>query len=61
LELFATTLGLGSCWAGLLEMCAFDNCHPLLELFNIPKDKVLTGAVNRPEDYPEGVLELIVT
>ncbi|TCO68679.1 nitroreductase family protein [Marinisporobacter balticus] len=45
LELFATTLGLGSCWAGLLEMCAFANHYPLLELFNIPKDKVLTGAV----------------
>ena len=45
MELFATTLGLGSCWAGLFEMCAFNNYYPLLELFNIPKNKVLTGAV----------------
>ncbi|MCB2294661.1 nitroreductase family protein [Clostridium algoriphilum] len=45
LELFATTLGLGSCWAGLFEMCVFANYYPLLELFNIPKNKVLTGAV----------------
>ncbi|MBW9147796.1 nitroreductase family protein [Clostridium sp. CM028] len=45
MELFATTLGLGSCWAGLFEMCAFDNYYPLLELFNIPTNKVLTGAV----------------
>ena len=45
MELFATTLGLGSFWAGLFEMCAFDNYYPLLELFNIPKNKVLTGAV----------------
>lgn len=45
LELFATTLGLASCWAGLLEMCAFSNYPPLLELFNIPEDKVITGAV----------------
>ena len=45
LELYAPTLGLGSCWAGLFEMCAFSNYLPLLELLNIPKDKVITGAV----------------
>lgn len=45
LELFATTMGLGSCWAGLFEMCAFSNYYPLLELFNIPTDKSITGAV----------------
>jgi nitroreductase/NAD-dependent dihydropyrimidine dehydrogenase PreA subunit len=45
LELFAPTLGLGSCWAGLFEMCAFSNYQPLLQLFNIPEDKVITGAV----------------
>ncbi|MBP2654711.1 MAG: ferredoxin [Firmicutes bacterium] len=45
LELFANILGLGSCWAGLLEMCAFSNHKPLIELFNIPDGKVLTGAV----------------
>lgn len=45
LELFATALGLGTCWAGIFEMCAFANHYPLLELLNIPEDKVLTGAV----------------
>lgn len=45
LELFANTLGLGSCWAGLLEMCAFTGHYPLLNLFNIPEDKKITGAV----------------
>ena len=45
LELYATTIGLGSCWAGLFEMCAFSNYSPLLKLFNIPEDKVITGAV----------------
>ena len=45
LELFATTLGLGSCWAGLFEMCAFSDYYPLLKLFNIPTGKVITGAV----------------
>ncbi|QDR80725.1 nitroreductase family protein [Sporomusa termitida] len=45
LELFAPALGLGSCWAGLFEMCAFANYIPLIKLFNIPKGKVITGAV----------------
>ncbi len=45
LELFATALGLGSCWAGLLEMCIFANYQPLLDLINIPQDKEITGAV----------------
>jgi hypothetical protein len=26
-------------------MCAFSNYYPLLKLFNIPTDKVITGAV----------------
>lgn len=45
MELFATSLGLGSCWAGLFEMCAFAEYAPLLKLLNIPKDKIITGAV----------------
>ena len=45
LELFATALGLGSCWAGLIEMCILAKYKPLLELFNIPPNKVITGAV----------------
>lgn len=44
-ELYATTIGLGSCWAGLFEMCAFSNYLPLLSLFNIPEDRVITGAI----------------
>jgi len=45
LELYAPSLGLGSCWAGLLEMCLFDKYQPLLDLFNIPEGKEITGAV----------------
>ncbi len=45
LELFANTLGLGSAWAGLFEMCAFSNYRPLLDLLNIPESKSITGAV----------------
>lgn len=44
-ELYATTIGLGSCWAGLFEICAFSNYSPLLSLFNIPEDRVITGAI----------------
>jgi len=45
LELFANTLGIGSAWAGLFEMCAFSNYPPLLDLFKIPENKLITGAV----------------
>jgi nitroreductase/NAD-dependent dihydropyrimidine dehydrogenase PreA subunit len=44
-ELYATTIGLGSCWAGLFEFCAFSNYSPLLSLFNISEDRIITGAV----------------
>ncbi|GFZ32228.1 nitroreductase [Clostridium zeae] len=45
LELYAPTLGLGSCWAGMFERIVMkDNC-PLFELFSIPKNKKVTGAV----------------
>jgi nitroreductase/NAD-dependent dihydropyrimidine dehydrogenase PreA subunit len=45
LELYAPTLGLGSCWAGIFEMCAFSGYEQLLRLFDIPNDKKITGAV----------------
>ena len=45
LELYAPALGLGSCWAGLLEMCLFDGYTPLLDLFAVPADQEITGAV----------------
>jgi nitroreductase len=45
LALFATALGLGSCWAGILEMCIFAQHEPILNLFQIEKGKAITGAV----------------
>lgn len=45
LELFANTLGLGSAWAGLFEMCAFSNYPSLVDLLKIPENKSITGAV----------------
>lgn len=45
LELYAPSLGLGSCWAGILEVCALRENSPLLELFHIPQGKKIAGAV----------------
>lgn len=45
LELYAPTLGLGSCWAGMFERVAMKDNSPLLKLFNISKNKKITGAV----------------
>lgn len=45
LELYAPVLGVGSCWAGIFEACAFSGYEPLLKLFNIPEGKKITGAV----------------
>lgn len=45
LELYAPTLGLGSCWAGIFERIAGKTASPLLELFKIPNDKQISGAV----------------
>jgi nitroreductase len=44
-ELLAPALGLGTCWAGLLEAAAFSGFAPLLDLLAIPKDLQLTGAL----------------
>lgn len=44
-ELFATTLGLGSCWAGYVENCAAAKYPPLLELLKVPEGKMVAGAI----------------
>lgn len=44
-ELFAPSMGLGSCWAGFFEMAAFSGYQPLLELLDIPDGKAIVGAV----------------
>lgn len=50
-ELYAPVLGLGTCWAGLLEMGLEANYVPLMELFKIPAGKAITGALMA--GYPE--------
>lgn len=44
-ELLAPTLGLGTCWAGFLQICAFNGYTPLLALLDIPAEKTLAGAL----------------
>ncbi len=35
-QLYAPSLGLASCWAGVFEACVFAGCRPLLELLDLP-------------------------
>ncbi|HBF39185.1 MAG TPA: ferredoxin [Firmicutes bacterium] len=44
-QLYAPTLGLGSCWSGLFEYCATDKYQPLLSLLEIPQNRVITGGL----------------
>ncbi|MDU2064763.1 MAG: nitroreductase family protein [Sporomusaceae bacterium] len=44
-ELYAPTLGLGSCYAGLVELCALSGYPALLRLLNLPESKTFTGAI----------------
>lgn len=44
-ELYATALGLGTCWAGFFEACAANGYQPLLELLALPKATAVTGGL----------------
>jgi nitroreductase/NAD-dependent dihydropyrimidine dehydrogenase PreA subunit len=43
-QLYAPTLGLGTCWSGLFEYCAAVGYEPLLKLLKLPENRVVTGA-----------------
>jgi len=45
LELYAPSIGLGTCWAGFFEIFALAKNSPMNKLFNIPANKKITGAV----------------
>jgi nitroreductase/NAD-dependent dihydropyrimidine dehydrogenase PreA subunit len=43
-EIYAPTLGLGTCWAGYVQVCAQQ--HPgLAALLRVPEDRTITGAM----------------
>lgn len=44
-QMYAPTHGLGTCWAGLLEMVVMAGYEPVLKLLDIPKGKLFTGAM----------------
>ncbi|MBP2636425.1 MAG: nitroreductase [Firmicutes bacterium] len=44
-ELYAPTLGLGTCWAGFFGACAASGYQPLLELLNLPPQLAVTGGL----------------
>jgi len=44
-ELYAPALGLGTCWAGYFEYVAFSKGNPMDELFSIPENKTIRGAM----------------
>jgi len=45
IELYATSLGLGTCWSGFVEGGAQDKYQPLLDLLNIPEDRSVAGVL----------------
>jgi nitroreductase/ferredoxin len=44
-QLYAPSLGLGTCWAGLFEYCAGAGYEPLLQLLKLPGGRSVTGAI----------------
>jgi nitroreductase/NAD-dependent dihydropyrimidine dehydrogenase PreA subunit len=42
-ELYATSLGLGTCWAGFAELCAGANYQPLRDILKVPDDMAIVG------------------
>ena len=44
-ELFASSLELGTCYAGLVEACARSGYQPLLKVLDIPEELIVTGGI----------------
>lgn len=44
-ELYATSVGLGTCWAGFVEIVAGSQYQPLLEAMQIPEGFAVAGAM----------------
>ncbi|MPM89335.1 hypothetical protein SDC9_136444 [bioreactor metagenome] len=44
-ELYATAMELGTCWAGLVELAAGSQYKPLLEVMQIPDGFTVAGAM----------------
>ncbi len=44
-QLFAPSIGMGTCWMGVLELCALDGHEPLLRLLDLPEGLTFSGAM----------------
>lgn len=44
-ELYATSLGLGTCWAGFVQLCAGAKYPPMLELMKVKEGVAVVGAL----------------
>ncbi len=44
-ELFAPSIGLGTCWAGFFEGCASSGYQPLLQLLQLPETLAVGGGI----------------
>jgi nitroreductase/NAD-dependent dihydropyrimidine dehydrogenase PreA subunit len=44
-ELYAPSIGLGTCWAGFFEACAAAGYQPLLDILSLPENMSVTGAI----------------
>lgn len=50
-ELLAPTIGIGTCWLGLVQLCARAKYPPLWEVLRIPENTLVVGAISI--GYPE--------
>lgn len=44
-ELYAPSIGLGTCWAGFFEACAIAGYGPLLAILRLPENMSVTGGI----------------
>jgi nitroreductase/NAD-dependent dihydropyrimidine dehydrogenase PreA subunit len=45
MQLFASSIGLGTCWAGLFAYCAGSDYEPLIKLLNLPENMRVTSGM----------------
>jgi nitroreductase/NAD-dependent dihydropyrimidine dehydrogenase PreA subunit len=57
-QAFAPSLGLGTCWAGMIEHCAVSGCEPLLTLLNLPQNMQVTSGMM--VGYPQYTYQRLV-
>lgn len=57
-ELYAPAIELGTCWAGFFEACASSGYQPLVNLLNLPKNRIVTGGLM--VGYPKHTFKRLV-